>query len=149
MKPTFVFVCGGGHTTAYFDPLINALSDTGYASLAVTPRCLNSSPPATSFQPDVEAVKEAVADLADKGNEVIVVMHSYGGAVGTEAVRDLVDSTPGYATKIKRLVHVTTMYPVRGQTIVDSVAGLVPLFTDSDVGFIPTFEHNCFEGVQG
>ncbi|MBE3043741.1 alpha/beta fold hydrolase [Candidatus Bathyarchaeota archaeon] len=138
MKPTFVLVCGGGHTTAYLDPLIRVLSDAGYASVAVTPRCLNSSPPATSFQPDVEAVKEVITDLVEKGSDVIVVMHSYGGAVGTEAVGDLVDSTPGYADKIKRLVHLTTMYPVEGQMIGDSVAGLVPMFLDTDVGFRST-----------
>ena len=99
MKPTFVFVCGGGHTTAYLDPFIRALSDACYASIAVTPRCLNSSPPCTSFQPDVEAVKEIISDLVEKGSDITVAMHSYGGAVGTEAVGIL--STARRATLIR------------------------------------------------
>lgn len=72
MKPKFVFECGAWHTTSYFDPLISALSDKGYVSVAVTPRCVNSSPAATSFQPDVDAVKEVIADLVEKGNNVVL-----------------------------------------------------------------------------
>ena len=134
MKPTFVFVCGAWLNTSYYDPLVRALSDAGYDSVVVTPRCLNSKPPSTSFQPDVDAVKEVITDLVEKNIDVILVVHSYGGAVGTEAVGALVDSKPEYATRIKRLVHVATMFPVWGQTIIDSVNGLGPALAPENVG---------------
>lgn len=60
MSPTFVFVAGSWHPSDYFQPLIRTLADAGYASVAVTPRCVDSSPPAASFQPDADALKEAV-----------------------------------------------------------------------------------------
>lgn len=118
MRPTFVLVAGSWHTAACFDPLIKTLDDAGYASVAVKPRCLNSSPPATSFQPDADALKEVLVELRDK--DVILVMHSYGGLVGTDVVGDLVLNKPEVAARIKRLVYLAAFVPLKGQNLVEA-----------------------------
>ncbi|SPO03729.1 uncharacterized protein DNG_06412 [Cephalotrichum gorgonifer] len=114
MKPTFVFVSGAWHRSDYWGPLTRGLADAGYPSVAVTPRCVNSEPAATSFQPDVDAVKETLVNLLEKGTNVIVLAHSYGGVVGTEAVGDVVANNPGFAAQIKRLVYVAAFVPIAG-----------------------------------
>lgn len=114
MKPTFVLVVGSWHTAACYDPLVKALADAGYASVAVAPRCLNSSPPTTSFQPDADAIKDAISGLS---GDVILVMHSYGGVVGTSAVGDLVANQPEVAARIRRLVYLAAFVPVKGENL--------------------------------
>lgn len=133
MKPTFLFVCGAWHLPPYWDPLIAALTDGGYDSVAVTPRSVNAKSPVTGLQPDVDAVKEVITDLVSKGKHVIVVMHSYGGCVGTEAVGDLVDGNRDFATKIKRLVYLAGWYPAKGQAVAHACAGLAPAIGDPNV----------------
>ena len=133
MKPTFVLVGGAWHLPSYWDPLIAALADAGYDSVAVTLPSVNALQPVTTLQPDADAVKEVLSDLVGKGKDVIVVMHSYGGSVGTEAVGDLVDGNREYASRIKRLVYLAAWYPSKGQAIAHACAGLAPTIGDTNV----------------
>lgn len=147
MKPTFVLVCGAWHLPPYWDALIAALADAGYESVAVTPRSVNAKPPVTSLKPDADAVKEVITDLVEKGKDVIVVMHSYGGCVGTEAVGELVDGNREYVSKIQRLVYLAAWYPPQGQSIAATCAGLAPTIGDPSVCSWSAFPHmppiNC------
>lgn len=124
MKPTFLLVVGAWHTAACYDTLVKALADAGYSSVAVKPRCLNSSPPSASFQPDADAMKEVLAEL--QGKDVILVMHSYGGIVGTDAVGDLVANQPDVAVRIKRLVYLAAFVPLNGESMGDTVIAFGP-----------------------
>jgi pimeloyl-ACP methyl ester carboxylesterase len=146
-KPTFLFVPGAWHFPAYFDPLISYLSDHGYPSVAVTLPAVNSSPAVTSLQPDVDAAAAALATLLDDGTDVVVVMHSYGGMVGTGAVGQVVyerraaaDAEGGRGGKtgrVKRLVYVTAHVPHDGQTLFQAIEGTIegPPLSISHVGF--------------
>jgi pimeloyl-ACP methyl ester carboxylesterase len=46
-------------------------------------------PPINDLATDTEAVRKFVQNLIDGGREVTVLMHSYGGQVGTNALYDL------------------------------------------------------------
>src|SRR4029078_6558266 len=74
-KPTIVFVHGLWADVSSWSKVINPLVDKGYKVIAV-------QNPTTSLADDVEATKRAI-DRAD-GN-VILVGHSWGGSVMTEA----------------------------------------------------------------
>jgi pimeloyl-ACP methyl ester carboxylesterase len=132
MKPTFLLVPGAWHLPAYFDPLIDYLSSHGYFSVAVPLPSVNSSPAVTSLQPDVIAVADALTSLLDGGEDVVVVMHSYGGMVGTDAVgkvvqelsTNAVDGSRGNnrsAARIRRLVYVAAWVPLEGQSSRDAM----------------------------
>jgi pimeloyl-ACP methyl ester carboxylesterase len=41
--------------------------------------------PVSSMEEDAEHIKTVTTKLADKGHEIILVMHSYGGICGTES----------------------------------------------------------------
>ena len=147
-KPTFLFIPGAWHFPAYFDPLIAYLSEHGYSSVAVTLPAVNSSPAATSLQPDVDAAAAALAALLDDGADVVVVMHSYGGMVGTDAVGRVVkerasaDGSEGkQSAKIKRLVYVAAHVPLEGQSLFDAIEGA------TDAPPFPT-HHLIFEVIR-
>jgi pimeloyl-ACP methyl ester carboxylesterase len=145
-KPTFLFVPGAWHLPAYFGPLIAYLSERGYPSVAVALPAVNSSPAATSLQPDVDAVASALAGLLHDGVNVVVVMHSYGGMVGTDAVGKVVKELAGaeggdegkMTAQIKRLVYVSAHVPLEGQTMFEAIEGAVE-------GPFPSTSHLAFD----
>lgn len=86
---TFVLVPGAWHPAACFDALASRLKGAGYQVRGIDNVSFGAEPPIESFNPDVEQVHKVIEGEADKGQDVIVFMHSYGGMVGTEACRDL------------------------------------------------------------
>lgn len=121
MPVEFVLVSGAWHLPVHFKPLIEGLRKAGHFSRAVTPKCVNSSPAANSFQPDVDAVRAAVEELLRQGTDVVLVMHSYGGMVGTEASGVVAQDADKYPGKIRRLVYVAAHVPSEGQNLLDVI----------------------------
>lgn len=86
---TFVLVPGAWHPVSALDPIAKPLSAAGYTVRGVDLPSCGSEPPLSEFRPDVEAISKAIEEEADKGQDVVLFMHSYGGVVGTEACRGL------------------------------------------------------------
>ncbi|WP_279483667.1 alpha/beta hydrolase [Aureimonas sp. SK2] len=84
--------------------------------------------PHTSLQDDIAAVKLAVSS---SGGPTVLVGHSYGGAVITEA---------GVAPNVKALVYVAALQPDRGESLVE-ISSRFPMGIDStmldDERFVP------------
>ncbi|KAF2491386.1 alpha/beta-hydrolase [Lophium mytilinum] len=88
--PTIVLVHGAWHTPAAYTPFISALSAAGFTvHCPPLPSCSNTRPPPATFPDDVATVRTLVDSLLATGESVAMVMHSYGGAVGTSAITGL------------------------------------------------------------
>jgi pimeloyl-ACP methyl ester carboxylesterase len=89
--PTIVLVHGAWHTPPAYQTYIDALRYSGFmVHCPLLPSCsgdLTSLPtlPA-SLREDVAAVRTLITSLVQNGEHVLMIMHSYGGAVGTDAV---------------------------------------------------------------
>ncbi|OJJ57341.1 hypothetical protein ASPSYDRAFT_46488 [Aspergillus sydowii CBS 593.65] len=93
--PTVVLVHGAWHTPANYQSYTAALRAQGFTvHCPLLPSCNKSLPPTTSLQDDVNAVHELVSSLAAAGERILLIMHSYGGAVGTAAVDGLAYPVP-------------------------------------------------------
>jgi pimeloyl-ACP methyl ester carboxylesterase len=137
ITPTFLLIPGAWHLPAYLDPVISYLSNHSYPSVAVTLPAVNSYPAVTSIQSDVTVAADALTALLNNGSDVIVVMHSYGGMVGTDAVGKVVAERAGHGNgggsspckrkvkkksgKIRRLVYVAAHIPLEGQTLFEAI----------------------------
>ncbi|MCX2481334.1 alpha/beta hydrolase [Pedobacter sp. MC2016-15] len=97
-KPTIVFVHGVWADGSSWSNQISALQAKGYPVISV-------QNPITSLQDDVTATKHAIAHA--KG-DVILVGHSWGGFVITQAGND---------PKVKGLVYVAAFAPELGESI--------------------------------
>lgn len=86
---TFVLVPGAWHPASALDLIAKPLSDAGYTVRGVDLPSVGSEPPLDDFNPDVEKISRVIAEEADRGQDVVLFMHSYGGIVGTEACRGL------------------------------------------------------------
>lgn len=85
-KPTFVLVPGAWHNASVWDKVSAQLTERGYKCVAITLPSTTGDAAAT-FLDDVTAARTAIEAETASGNDVIVVVHSYGGLVGVSAVR--------------------------------------------------------------
>ncbi|KAH6684287.1 Alpha/beta hydrolase fold-1 [Halenospora varia] len=88
-KPILVCIPGPSHPAVVFDPLKAALSLHGYTAIPINLPSIGGNPPTYDFTEDVLAIRNLVTQIADSGADVIVVMHSWGGLAGCEALRGL------------------------------------------------------------
>ncbi|KAJ5633203.1 alpha/beta-hydrolase [Penicillium lividum] len=89
-KPTIVLVHGAWHTPANYATFITNLESQGFTvHCPHLPSCSNTSPPPATYHDDVTTVRELVTSLVNKGESILMVLHSYGGAVGTDAIQGL------------------------------------------------------------
>ena len=120
-KPTIVFVHGLWADGSCWSKVINPLVDQGYTVISV-------QNPTTSLNDDVAATKRAI-DRA--GGEVVLVGHSWGGSVITEAGAD---------PRVKALVYIAAFAPDKGETagsLGESVGPtILPKFVQNANGYL-------------
>jgi pimeloyl-ACP methyl ester carboxylesterase len=105
--PAIVLVHGAWHAPVHYQTFIASLTEAGFSvHCPRLPSCNNISPPPASFADDVFAVRTTIRELVDAGKRVLMVMHSYGGMVGTDAVTDeLLRSTRASTGRPGGVIH--------------------------------------------
>ncbi|KAI0193294.1 Alpha/beta hydrolase fold-1 [Xylaria flabelliformis] len=95
-KPVLVFCPGAWCDPGYFRFTTDILTKAGYTCLTVSLPSVGSelrpkdAPPITQgLQTDANAVRDVVIPQLDDGHDVVLICHSYGGVVTSEAVRGL------------------------------------------------------------
>jgi len=90
-KPTIVLVPGAWHYPQCYDLLVDRLHKHDYETRAVKLKSVIAAeePRVESRQEDVDAVREVIQPLIEQGKEIIVLGHSYGGTVISEAASGL------------------------------------------------------------
>lgn len=104
--PTIVLVHGAWHTPPNYQSYIDALKAKGFTvHCPRLPSCNGASPPNASLPEDVVCVHEVVKPLVEAGERVLMLLHSYGGAVGTDAVDGLAFSDRKAAGQPGGVIH--------------------------------------------
>ena len=85
-RPVFVLVPGASHSPLIYEPLRTALWHHGYTAYPLDLPSVGGNPPTYDFTEDVRAIRDLCSQLADAGEDVILVMHAYGGLPGGEAL---------------------------------------------------------------
>ncbi|KAF4495365.1 Alpha beta hydrolase fold-1 [Fusarium agapanthi] len=88
-NPTIVFAPGAWHLAPCFDPIREALHSRGWTTEAVEYPSVEAEPPTKGLDDDADAVRTVLQRLADKREQIVLVVHSYGGLVGANAVKGL------------------------------------------------------------
>ena len=92
MEPAVVISHGSWNTPEHYEELIVHLKKI--FKYVVCPRLPSATstlplPETANLKHDTAAIRQAVTELADKGRPVVLLMHSYGGVVGNNAVDGL------------------------------------------------------------
>ncbi|KAI1078522.1 alpha/beta-hydrolase [Whalleya microplaca] len=132
--PTIILVHGAWSTPAIYQPYITALEAAGFTvHCPRLPSCSGVSPPTASFTEDVACVQTLLHSLTttNPGQRILLIMHSYGGAVGTDAVSGLLATNPSAQASIVHLLYLCAYILVPGSCVWDIVeeAGVAPLWS--------------------
>lgn len=85
-NPTIVLCQGAWHQPAHYLGLTNALTQAGFkVRCPPLPSCSGARPPTASLKDDVSTISKLLTSLVEKGDAILILMHSYGGTVGTNA----------------------------------------------------------------
>ena len=112
-------------TGAYFLPeawtsFINDLSAARFvARCPRLPTCGDVRPPKATLQDDVTAVRNAAVELVDAGHPIIVLAHSYGGIVASEAVTEDLYAKHPSGPGVVHLVYLSAWLVLPGHSLSD------------------------------
>jgi pimeloyl-ACP methyl ester carboxylesterase len=122
-KPAILIVHGAYFLPETWQPFMDRLKASGFeVRCPRLPTCGDKRPPTATLADDVAAVQTAGRELQSAGHPIIVLAHSFGGLVATEAItKDLRApeprnrSTPG----VIRMIYMCAFAPLPGQSIGD------------------------------
>ena len=109
-KPAIVLVHGAWHGPEHYSDFIQHLQQAGFeVSCPRLPTCDEAKRLTADMFADGQVVRDQVISLIDKSREVIMLLHSYGGIVGTEAANGLSASERAERGLKGGLVHLIYM----------------------------------------
>lgn len=136
--PTLVWVPGLMHTPAHHQTTIEALRQESIPSVAVS--LPNSSPEAATAKPydDLKAVRATLTDLIEnRGEDVVVIAHSYGGVPACQAVTGLERTTRlknGQMGGVVRIIFLAALVLPEGMWTFQDLNSIPPPFAVRQVG---------------
>ncbi|KAG4027678.1 hypothetical protein MFRU_028g01000 [Monilinia fructicola] len=93
-KPTLVLIPGAWHRAEIWAKVTSLLEAQQYKCVAIDLPS-TSGDATTSLDDDIQAVRTAILAETQHGRDVLLILHSYGAAVGQSAVRGLTRHNPG------------------------------------------------------
>ncbi|SMQ49593.1 unnamed protein product [Zymoseptoria tritici ST99CH_3D7] len=120
-KPGVVIVHGAWHSPSHWDNVTSKLQAEGYTVEVPALPSVAKVAAEDVFAKDVAAVKQAIQKITKTGRNVVLVMHSYGGICGSEAVAEVLedrkasmDPTQG---RIVHLLYVAAIIVEKGMSV--------------------------------
>ncbi|KAJ5899665.1 hypothetical protein N7495_004409 [Penicillium taxi] len=138
-QPLFVFVPGAWHTPDVFDAVRDLLAKRGFESVPIATPSVGSPDNQTGLYADVGYTRGIVYDLVNKGRQVIIVGHSYGGAVSPCAVEGLgwaMRAQSGLSGGVIMVVWLAAFVFKKGQSGLDLIGNWLPWMVHNDDGYV-------------
>ena len=89
-KAAIVLVHGAWHVPAHYHSFVHELENAGFeVACPLLPTCDETKRLTSDTSNDIEVVRTQIKAFLGDSREVIMLLHSYGGVVGTEAVQGL------------------------------------------------------------
>ncbi|KAL8672150.1 MAG: hypothetical protein Q9168_003373 [Polycauliona sp. 1 TL-2023] len=109
-KPAIVLVHGAWHVPAHYSRFIERLRHIGFEVICpLLPTCDENKRATAGLYDDAKVVHDLTKDLVERSREVILLLHSYGGAVGTEAAQGLSKAERTEANLSGGVIHLVYM----------------------------------------
>lgn len=140
MQPAIVIVHGAWHIPAHYQEVVDQVNQKGYADVHC-PRLPSATetlplPVTANLEHDTATIQSTIKSLVDDGRDVVVLMHSYGGVAGNNAMDGLLApqrkalKLPG---GVVHLVYMAAFVQPAGSRLVDPFNGQMMPWLDEDV----------------
>ncbi|KAL8992433.1 MAG: hypothetical protein Q9169_007109 [Polycauliona sp. 2 TL-2023] len=120
-----VLISGGWHTPLTYSAFTKSLRSAGYEiHVPRLPSMNGARPPNSDLTTDTPFIHDYVESLVEAGRQVIAIMHSYGGHVGTNALYGLGANRNGRhqessAAGVAHLIYMAASAPSEGHSMMD------------------------------
>jgi alpha-beta hydrolase superfamily lysophospholipase len=147
-KPTIVIIPGGACPTPFYTDLVSNLTTHGYETHVHNLRSYTRNPEGAvpgSLADDAAYFHDKIEALADAGKDVVVVAHSYGGLVATDAAHGLSKverAGSGQLGGVVRIVYLSCIVGPVGSTSSETCANL-PKFE-----FMEAADEVCYSSLS-
>lgn len=112
MSPTILFVPGFWEGPKVFTPVCDLLQAAGFKTDVCTlPSTGTISPGNPAMADDIAAVRDHLTSIVQRGEEVILVLHSAGGFLGSAAMEGLSKSAVGQGGVVKIVFLTAAVFP--------------------------------------
>ncbi|KAM0433864.1 hypothetical protein ACHAPT_003807 [Fusarium lateritium] len=123
-RPSLLIVPGASGLPEFYDPFVEAATARGYEIKALHIPSVGlvtgaREGPLPTMYDDAEFIAKRVRELADRGNDVLLITHSYGGTPATESIRGLTKKArqeQGLKGGIIRIAYMTSLVPNVGES---------------------------------
>ncbi|KAH7034225.1 Alpha/beta hydrolase fold-1 [Macrophomina phaseolina] len=126
-KPTILLVPGAWQPSDAFDPLRQLLAQRGYESVAVDHPSVGGEPADQTLDTDVASLRSTLTRLIDnEAKEVVVLLHSYGGVVGScasEGFGAKQRASEGKKGGILEIIYLSAFALPKGKSLLDMLGG--------------------------
>ncbi|KAH6632142.1 Alpha/Beta hydrolase protein [Chaetomium tenue] len=126
-KPTIVIVPGSWQLPSAWDDFRSVLTQVGHESHHVPlPSVGGTQLPLTGLPEDVAAVQQVLTGLADQGKKIILLCHSSGGVVGSNAVEGFdvaARQAAGKVGGVTRIVYLSAFMLPKDQSLLGMLGG--------------------------
>lgn len=131
-KPTVLVVSGAWHVPQHYRLVSDGLRAQGFQVLDPCLPSNSNQTPLADLDDDITFLRHHAKSILDKGQDLLVLMHSYGGALGSYAFANL----PTPATRQWRpdggrlvsLMYMAAFIPLAGESLVQIFGGSLPPF---------------------
>lgn len=118
-KPTILIVPGSFCNASHYTSVLTALHALSYPAQATSLPSATRVPPApgASLAEDAAHIAALLTSLADDGQDIVLLAHSYGGIPATEAARGLAKAeraAQGKPGGIVKIVYLSAIVPPVG-----------------------------------
>ncbi|KAL2848073.1 Alpha/beta hydrolase fold-1 [Aspergillus pseudoustus] len=123
-KPTLIFAPGAWYPTTAFTPLTTILESHGYTCHTIAFPSIQQATTVTDLSADIAAVRALVEPEVQKGNDVVIIVHSWAGLPVNSALTGLEKtSSEGGKGGVVKLVFISAFIPEIGQSLVSAFGG--------------------------
>jgi alpha-beta hydrolase superfamily lysophospholipase len=118
--PSIVIVPGAYHQPLHYATFIKLLLQNGFVDV-VASRLVSAvlDPPEDAFADDVKLLRTEITHRLDTGQNLVILAHSYGGVVATEALVGM----SGAQEKVKGIIFLSALVPETGESVATCVPG--------------------------
>ncbi|KAM0426476.1 hypothetical protein ACHAPT_008167 [Fusarium lateritium] len=131
-KPTLILVPGAWHLPECWHKIVSAMEARDFKCVTVGLPTASSNTEA-KYADDVIAVREAIQAETTQGRNVVVVVHSFGGSVGSSALKGFTSKPEdGVSGRAIGFFMIATGFVPTGITFLDLFGGKPPPIWEAD-----------------
>jgi hypothetical protein len=129
-KPTLIFTAGAWHSPEVFSVVMAKLEALGYRCIGIPLKAVGHEPAVQTLLPDMATIHGAVfEEIHDRGNDVMMVSHSWSGIVVSGALDGLGKEERergGEKGGLVKLAFVAAFIPLEGVSLIQAFGGQIP-----------------------